>query len=113
MAAVPAKPNPSQQAASADKAAAALMGIFPTLTATFTGGATAGLTVALPITNCDNTAVFACSYPSAQYPGIPAPLWFANTFFNDRFVQFDRAANVVGFSGTGVTACAGGFTAVA
>ena len=77
MAFVPTQKKPSKQASAAAKASDALMAMFPSLTATFAQGATATLTVAMPVIKCDNTAVFACTYPSAQEPEIPAPLWWA------------------------------------
>jgi hypothetical protein len=91
------------------------MQVFPTITANFVG-ATSGATVpvsmatASPVTSCDNSVVFACSYPSAANQGIPTPLWFANPFFNDRYVGFDREANSVWVSPQGNAAtCTSGF----
>ncbi|GBF99021.1 hypothetical protein Rsub_11825 [Raphidocelis subcapitata] len=110
---VPKQKNAREQEAAAAKASELLAKIFPTMTATFTNGATATLTTATPSNECKNKAVLYCSYPSASNGGIVTNLWWANTFFNDRFVQFDRKENVVNFSPQGVNACASGFVGVA
>lgn len=50
---------------------------------------------------------------SPRTPPHPHPRRFANPFFNDRFVQYDRAANQLRWSAQGVDACGGGFRTLA
>ena len=110
---VPKQANAKAQTAKADAAAALLAKVFPSMTAKFANGAAATLTTAVPAFNCANTTVAFCSFPSPANQGIPTHLWWANTFFNHRFVQFDRHQNVVRFSEQAVGACARGFIGVA